>query len=204
MNDRPRVVIGYAVGWCIIVFFVVLLTVIFSFLGTFICAALAGMMMGGARFSRWHSLLASLVFPVVMAAVFGISRAALAETQVLLLALLSFGVFWATYAVTSPLGPKEAAAKRAASRPDATRKAPAAVDQATSTALAESEILQAVGELRLESLQGVWFAKAPVQEPSERRKVLEIHNQKVVLSVLDANGKVCSKAEGHLELGRNA
>src|ERR1035438_8644004 len=57
MNSMPLKSAVQNVGLCsVLVFFVVLLTLVFSFLGTIICAALAGMMMGATRPSRWLSV----------------------------------------------------------------------------------------------------------------------------------------------------
>ena len=51
-----------------LVFFVTLVTFVFSFLGTILAGALVGMMVGFARQWKWQFILVSLVFPAALMA----------------------------------------------------------------------------------------------------------------------------------------
>ena len=189
MNARSRAVVCHLFGWCIIVFFVVLLTVIFSFLGTLICAALAGMMMGSARLSRWYSLLVSLIFPGVVSTVLRISGSELPERQVLMLSLLCFGVFWVICLVMYALVAEEKTSK-ALPKPSPEVEAPEPVKSAPAS------------ELTLESLEGMWLPKSGQLDVSHCQKVLEIQNGTAVLSTFNAEGNVDSRARATLALNR--
>src|SRR5438105_3975761 len=98
MKIMPIIAVArYFGGWAIIVFFIALLTFIFSFLGTILCAVLAGMMFGAVRSVWWKTLAASAVFPGVLLGVLLASKTEMLSTQIMLLALLCFGTFWGTY-----------------------------------------------------------------------------------------------------------
>ena len=91
----------YLGAWGAIVLCVILLSLLFTFLGTITCAALAGMMLGAFKGAKWFSVSVSLVFPVV---IFGMARGAkveLAPQQITLLAALCFGTYWVTYLVSA-------------------------------------------------------------------------------------------------------
>ena len=90
-------VCGHVAGWCAIVSFVLLLTFIFSFLGTIFCAVLAGMMLGSMRPRRWHSVPISLLFPATIFLMLRAMKAELLERQIDLLSLLCLGAFWLTF-----------------------------------------------------------------------------------------------------------
>jgi hypothetical protein len=97
MNAKAKMAVGYAFAVCLLAFFVALLTVIFSFLGTFICAALAGMMMGAGRIRVLPSTVLSLLFPVVLVVTFRLSHTEIMAGHILLLALICLAVFWGLY-----------------------------------------------------------------------------------------------------------
>ena len=91
----------YLGAWGAIVLCVILLSLLFTFLGTITCAVLAGMMIGAFKGAKWFSVSVSLVFPVV---IFGMARGAKVELmpqQITLLAALCFGTFWVTYLVSA-------------------------------------------------------------------------------------------------------
>jgi hypothetical protein len=93
----------YLGAWGAIVLCVILLSLLFTFLGTITCAVLAGMMMGAFKGAKWFSVSVSLVFPGV---IFGMARGAKVELtppQVSMLAALCFGTFWVTYLDLVPL-----------------------------------------------------------------------------------------------------
>lgn len=212
MNAGLKVVLGHLFGWCFVLFLVVLLTLVFSFLGTIICAALAGLMMGSNRFSCWRACLVSLVFPGVISAVLLIYRAEVPGAQIVMLCLLCSGVFWAIYGVmyalsnpdtattrTSPAGPEAASAAACPiSEPeDATgttsRKIPAQAEKA------QAGLRASVG-LTLEALQGIWFVEAGKQDPSRDSRRLEIRKDLILLSVVDAKGEEKSRVEAQLHV----
>ena len=74
----------YAGGLAIATFFVVLLSFVFSFLGTLFCAALAGLMLGALRTHKWQSILISLLFPLVIFTLLKGMKTELQERQILL------------------------------------------------------------------------------------------------------------------------
>src|SRR5271157_4800368 len=98
-----RTVCGHIGGWCAITFFVLLLTFIFSFLGTIFCAVLAGMMLGAMKPHRWYSVPISLLFPVAICLVLRAMKADLPERQINLLSLLCLGAFWLAFFLTAAL-----------------------------------------------------------------------------------------------------
>jgi hypothetical protein len=186
MKGTSKAVVAYAAGWATIVFFVVLLTLIFSFLGTLICAALAGMMMGAARPPRWQSLALSLVFPVVISTVLRVSRAELHGSQILFLSLLCFALFWLIYTAIAALTCHER--KQAVSLPAGV--IPPA-DPALATAVAAGQ------ELSLDILEGAWFAESVNFGAGSHRKKMIIERESLVLSLTDPGGRTsfCAKAQ---------
>src|SRR5215472_1145713 len=102
MNALPlKKTLQRIAGGIIITFFVVLLTLIFSFLGTIICAALAGMMLGAAKLPRWQVAAASLLFPSVIFGVLRTTGADLPLQKILMLSGMCLGTFWLIYLVVS-------------------------------------------------------------------------------------------------------
>ncbi len=75
----------------------VLLTVLFSFLGTLSTTVVAGVMMGSARRWHWHTLPVSLVFPAVILGLSYYSKIELPPQKVYLIALVCGVAFWAVY-----------------------------------------------------------------------------------------------------------
>src|SRR5690242_19706389 len=91
-------------GWGIILFFMGLLTLIFSFLGSFFCAGLAGMMVGSVKFSRPQTIALSFLAPLVLGSILFIGHTQLPGWQILLLSGLSLGIFWFTYLIFRGVG----------------------------------------------------------------------------------------------------
>ncbi len=196
MNSRVlKQVVRYLVGWSVAIFFVVLLTLIFSFLGTIICAALAGMMIGAARLPRWQAFAISLIFPAVITGVLRTSGADLSDRQVLLLALLCFAAFWLIYAVVAAMMRVEGrqgagASEKPASRVRRSRAATGAV------ALAPPDPAVAFGRLTglgLAALEGRWHAEHNGHSTNGYERVLEIDKETLRLSLTTSTGQVsCS------------
>ena len=148
----------YLGAWGAIVLCVVLLSLLFTFLGTITCAVLAGMMMGAFKGAKWFSLLVSLMFPAM---IFGMTRSAgvgLTSQQILGLGALCFGTFWATYLVSALVFFCE-------QKDGKLSKSPARVPQHSTAApggLAAAPAVPAE-ELCLDQLQGNWCVRLPAR-----------------------------------------
>src|SRR5581483_4112244 len=115
MKPAPLVLaLKHAGAWGIVLAFVALLTVIFSFLGTLFCAALGGMMMGATRASKRFALIFSLLCSGVLLGVLRSQRTELAAKQVTILAMLCLAAFWFLYVVSLSLVAFEKNADRVA------------------------------------------------------------------------------------------
>lgn len=201
MNSMPlRITVRYLGRLGAIVFFVVLLTVIFSFLGTIICAVLAGMMVGSMKHERWQAVPIAIVFPAVIFTLLQGSKGELVQRQIVLLALLCFGAFWITYLVTAgliwlerrqpaavTLAPSGSAALAAESEPEKNVEEPARA--------------QPISPLSLESLQGQWVCETATQDNEAQKKRIVIRDNQVTLSVVDPDGQARTVAKGELKLG---
>jgi hypothetical protein len=194
-----KAAVRYLGCWCAMVFFVVLLTTIFSFLGTIICAVLAGMMMGAAKHRRWQAIPVAVVFPAVIFTMLRSTKAELLGRQVMVLSLLCFGAFWLTYVVTSLLLVFEA--KKPAT-PDGREGAPNERLAAKPTSLGErpQESLTAQVErgLALADLQGEWSQPSATHNGDGVERTMEIKGDKVLLTARHADGRVRRVAEGQL------
>lgn len=188
MNATPfRVAARYLLAWATVVFFVALLTFIFSFLGTIMCAVLGGMMLGAARLGRWHNLLASCIFPGTMFGIFRTARSEVPGWQLLALMALCFGAFWLTYLVAYYLifyeHKGQSAAPRTQRRPTPGTTAPPPLEA-----------------LNLEALQGKWSCVAGGVNGSRTCKTMAIERGELVLSVADAKGQVSRRARAQIKL----
>lgn len=199
MSLRPiKIAVQYLFGACAIAFFVTLLTLIFSFLGTIFCAALAGMMLGAFKNLRWQSLPFSFLFPAVIVGVLRATRAELAANQILVLALAAFGSFWLTYAAAACLlafERKNQPALVANASPNtspptavlASHRSGAEISPAVETQPSPS---MPDSELSLEVLEGKWLFERPLVHNGCPEKVLEISHENLVLSVTEQGGRV--------------
>ena len=196
----------YLAAWGAIVFFVVLLSLLFTFLGTITCAVLTGMMMGAFKGAKWFSVLVSVVFPAV---IFGMARGAKVELtpqQIALLAALCFATFWVTYLVSAFVFFCEQKDRKSGRRPvpvpQAASPAPGAEVAATGHAAAapapESADLRRSSSL--DQLQGDWVWEAPGTGHSACRKVLHIREAKLELKGVDASGQITLLAKGDVTL----
>ncbi len=108
-----RTVSSHIVGWCVIASFVLLLTFIFSFLGSLFCSVLAGMMLGAMKPHRWYSVPISLLFPMAIFLVLRAMKVELAERQINLVSLLCLGAFWLAFLLAAVLVSAEQKARSA-------------------------------------------------------------------------------------------
>lgn len=204
-------VCGHVAGWCAIVSFVLLLTFIFSFLGTIFCAVLAGMMLGSMRPRRWHSVPISLLFPATIFLMLRAMKAELLERQIDLLSLLCLGAFWLTFLLAGVVVSAEQKARTAPGpgpgepRPPATPGGPERVVERPAPAGRAAARFEAVSPqsadgLTLARLQGTWRWKAAKGDGEAHEKVLEIRGHDLVLKEVDGAGQVHWAAEGTVRL----
>ena len=210
MNAKTlRTVSSYVAGWCALVSFVLLLTFIFSFLGTIFCAVLAGMMLGAMKPHRWYSVPISLLFPVAICLVLRAMKTDLPERQINLLSLLCLGAFWAAFFLAAALVSAEQKA-RAAPVPRPGPPSPAAPPHERQPAgeraapqlwmAAPREAVCPRRGLTLERLQGTWRRKVATGNGEAHERVLEIKGRDLALKEVDGAGRVHWAAEGFVGL----
>jgi hypothetical protein len=188
------------------VLFVVLLSLLFTFLGTITCAVLAGMMMGAFKGAKWFSVSVSLVFPGV---IFGMARGARVELtpqQIALLAVLCFGTFWVTCLVSAFVFFCEQKDRKSARSP-----APAPQDETLAqggqvavtgrTAAAEAHGSTELGRGScLDQLQGDWVCEASGKGEPLCKRVIQIKEAKLELKAIDNSGRITLLASGDVTL----
>src|SRR6516165_8752720 len=186
MNALPlKKTLQRVAGGVVITFFVVLLTLIFSFLGTIICAALAGMMLGAARLSRWLVAAASLLFPSVIFCVLRATGADLPLQKVLMLSGMCLATFWLIYLVVSMMIFYE---RKAGALAGNETKRPASAPRRN-------------GHLSLEALQGKWRPEPSLIPRVESRRVLEIQKESLLLRMPGPTGELRFQARVTLTIG---
>ena len=196
----------YLGAWGAIVLCVILLSLLFTFLGTITSAALVGMRMGAFKGAKWFSVSISLAFPAV---VFGMVRGAKVELtpqQITLLAALCFGTYWVTYLVSAFVFFCEQKDRKSAKRPAPTppNEALAPGAPAAATGFIQAAVLPGHGGLGkepcLEHLQGDWVCEASHTGLSLCRKVIQIKDSKLELRTVDADGRIMLLATGDVTL----
>lgn len=191
----------YAAIGGVVLFFIVLLTMVFSFLGTIVCAALAGMMMGATKPSRWLSVPSSLVFPAVIGTVLEFTKTELTGRQIGLVSFLCFGAFWLTYGMAAWVMVFERHQKASGAPTPGSAQALTQAKIASDTIPAAAPALtEAVAGLQLAELQGEWACERCGADGQPRRWVIEIKGGKLVLRSLDSSGRVCACAQASLKL----
>ena len=195
MSSLPiKAALKHAAAWGIVVGFVSLLTIIFSFLGTLFCAALGGMMMGASKAHKALAFGFSVLCPGVLLGTLRTQKTELVQRQVLILAILCFAAFWALYFIAMFLAVYE-------KRSDATESSEA--DRSPSKALeslATANSHSALPVLRLDELEGKWCREGPPPNGHAQKRILEIRDGTLALSTVDAQGRVYSCAQGRLAL----
>ncbi len=201
-----RTVGKYLGAWGAIVLCVVLLSCLFTFLGTITCAVLVGMMLGAFKGARWFSAAVSLVFPGV---IFGMVRGAkvdLTSQQVVLLEVLCFGVFWATYLVSAFLFFCEQKERKAPRLLTSELRAQTPVQAEPVSCFEHSPaaaVLEAGGpslEPRLAQLQGNWVREASGAGGPACQRVIQIKDARLELKAIDASGRITLVASGDVTL----
>jgi hypothetical protein len=198
MKPAPLVIaLKHAGAWSILLAFVALLTVIFSFLGTLFCAALGGMMMGATRASKTIALIFSLLCCGVLLGVLRTERTELAAKQVAVLAVLCLGAFWFLYVVALSLVAFE---KNGNSDAGQAPKPAASLASRPGEKGGGSAAVAPTAAVRLEDLDGRWCSEKHAPGCQNPERVLEIHSGSLDLNTLDARGQVCARVQGRLKL----
>lgn len=196
----------YVGAWGAIALGVVLLSFLFTFLGTITCAVLVGMMMGALKGAKWFSVSVSVVFPVVIFSMARGARVELTMQQILLLAALCFGVFWVTYLVSAFVFFCEQKGRKpselpAPALPDRTAApdAQAAVTACVSAGDLSGSTVPA-SESCLEQLQGNWVCEPSSAGEPLCKKVIRIKEAKLELRTVDGSGRMTLVATGDVTL----
>jgi hypothetical protein len=199
--SRIIAVARFVGGWIIIAFFIALLTFIFSFLGTILCAVLAGMMFGAVRSHWWKALAASLVFPAVLLGVLRAFKTEMFHSQVMLLAILCLATFWGTYWVARALFAHE---NKTQPNLKTSSSSPPAVPSHGSARIIRPAPAQMVPVspatgLTLAVLQGKWFCRNGAHGEFHQ-KLMDIDQEKLTLQVADAKGHLSTCARASIRL----
>jgi hypothetical protein len=196
----------YLGAWGAIILCVILLSLLFTFLGTITCAVLVGMMMGAFKGAKWFSVSVSLVFPVV---IFGMVRGAKVELtpqQIILLAALCFSTYWVTYLVSAFVLFQEQKVKKPSRRPASTSPAEASTQGGQAIESDCAAAAQPLGftvpneDLSLEQLQGNWVCEASGPAEPRCRKVIHIREARLELQAVDDSGRITLLAAGDVTL----
>jgi hypothetical protein len=183
----------YLGAWGAIVFGVILLSVIFTFLGTITCAVLVGMMMGAVKGARWFSVLVSFVFPAVIFGMVRTTRMELTPQQIIVLGTLCFGTFWGTYLVSAfVFFCEQRERKPAVSQPER----PVPVEPASDAC----ESVVPASQSGLEQLQGNWVWEASSAGESMVKRMIQITEARLELKAVDASGRTTLLGAGAVTL----
>jgi hypothetical protein len=205
MTAAMRTAGKYLGGWFAIVLAVVLLSLLFTFLGTITSAVLAGMMMGVFKGARWFPVFVSLVFPGVIVGMTRGARVELTVEQVVVLASLCFGAFWATYLVSAYVFFCEQKARKSALPPETGPGVewPRCGVPDTDAVRPATVVIQSGPRSRewcLEQLQGNWVFEGPSTAEVPGQKVIHIDKTKLELQAIDTSGHITSLATSDLVL----
>jgi hypothetical protein len=180
--------------WCALVGVTVVLTVLFSFLGTLTGAVVAGVMLGSARRWQWKAIPVSLVFPAVILGLSHYSKIELPPEKVYLIALVCGAAFWAVYGMTFSLHileqREETPATMATGRSD-----PPGHTSGTESGAAPG--------FSLASLRGIWTCEDTAADGSTQHKTLRIEDGKFALIVNEPGGRGCEIARGGVNVNQS-
>jgi hypothetical protein len=195
----------YVGAWGAIVCAVVFASFLFTILGTITCAVVTGMMLGAFKGAKWFSASVSFVFPAVIFGLVRIAKVELTPERVLLLAGLCFGVFWVTYMVSAVVLFCEQGDGESSKLPEEEgHKPPGNGEPVTATAVRPAaEAVGATGQTReswLDQLQGNWVCEAVGADEPPRKKFIQIHDAKLELKSIDAQGQVTLLATADMTL----
>ena len=197
-NFGSRLLVGL-----ILVGFVVLVTVVFSFAGTIMSCVMLGMMMGSLRSSVGTAVPVSALFPIVTVALLQYPIPAVSLSRALALAALCFAVFWVMYASTRAMmflesGGKSSSTQRARNleasvehnSPEVSGGSAAETTSPLPTAAALPLNMQCPADAALGQLQGRWIRQplAGVGNHAAAGEAIEIHQRTFLIHRKDAAG----------------
>lgn len=176
MNAMPiKKGLGLMVAWGALAGVTVLLTLLFSILGSLSCAVVAGMILGSTRRWRWDALPVSLVFPAVILALSRCSTFELPATKVYLVAMLTGAAFWMVFGLTLCLRFLERKGGASLSTvPGVTSEAGVAT---------RPDAAATPDRLDLALLRGSWTCEEACPEGLTQNKTLRIEDGKFSLSI---------------------
>ena len=189
--QRLKIAVTYLAGWGLAVFFVSLLSFIFSFLGTIFCAAIAGMMLGTTRQARVLALPTSLIFPGVIFALLRGMKSDLSPSQVTELAAVCFGAFWLIFGLAVGLV--------ACERKGGPTPAGVSANRRPGTIAKTSNVTNASTGDGLGQLDGRWL-EAAVSRLQASKRVLEIKRGQLELNQVERDGRARLLARGEVRL----
>ena len=201
MSFQPiKTGLKYFSAWSLVAGFVALLTIIFSFLGTLFCSALGGMMMGATKASLKISLPFSVLCPGILLSILRSQKSELADRQIIILLVICLVAFWTIYAVSAALMaheqkgisskevPKTDVKAHLSGAASGLKNVSAALHEPRATAAATAASLC----FQLKELEGHWCCEACSLNGQMQKRVLEIKGGALMLSTLDAEGRVCA------------
>jgi len=182
---------------------VLLVTLVFSFLGTIMCGAIVGMMAGSSRRWRWEYVLVALVFPGALLVSLYIAPSDLEFEKSLMLALVCLGSFWMTYLLTLGLTLLERPAVSVAQADHEHAGIPGAPSALPTKERAEGGEPRGnaaaaagnstPGEPELEEVQGTWVQEASKGGGRWCQPVLKLTREVLDLSRAEGDGPVRSR-----------
>jgi hypothetical protein len=192
LNSPSASACGRQIGvGIVLVVFVSLVTFMFSFLGTILCAVMIGMMAAASRKWCWQYILLSLLFPAVLLVSLHVSssKSELTWFENLRLAAVGFVTFWGSYLATRGVFLLEGGNREVAG----------------DTALGNAHLGRSSGEavpcwhtLDIEELDGVWVQQNGRPACGSGRKVIEVDHGELTMSLIDDDGKKQILAKGEL------
>lgn len=193
MNSSPVREFGRQAGiGLVLITFVALVTFMFSFLGTILCAALFGMMVGFSKKWKWQFVLISLLFPALLLAslYFSNSESVMSLKGSLGLAAVCFATFWATYLATCGLFLLEGG----------THTCSAAAGEGRRELRNRREPEPSWHDLHIEELQGAWQQEIAPTSGQTTRKVIEVNDNELTMSLVGEDGEMRILAKGELQI----
>lgn len=197
MNSSVTRELGRQTGiGVVLITFVTLVTFTFSFLGTILCAAMFGMMVGFSKGWKWQFILISLLFPglLLLSLYFSDSESIMSRNEGVGLAGVCFGTFWATYLATRGLFLIEGGTQTPA----------AATSNARCRQQRPRGAKTAWHDLQIEELQGAWFQETPPPAGQAGRKVIKVDHNELTMSLVSEHGETRVLAKGVLQVEKPA
>lgn len=164
----------------VVVGLVVLVSAIFSVVGTISCCVVFGMMLGSLRASKWDTILISMLFPVVTIVLLQFPAPAVPLPKAILMAGVTFATFWGVCLLTHLL----MLAEKRGKSPDSADGRMEAGQQGAGPPL----------DPELTALQGRWV-NVP-DEPGLPTEAIEFVREAVRLERLDPHRRVPFSAGG--------